>query len=148
MQLLTFWLNGVRFGIRVNDVESIETRMKVVNIPNSLPQIHGIMDLHGKVIAVYSLAEQFHYPEQEINNIIVTSINDMSIGLEVESVDKIIDVEDEQVIPMPVIMNATQNCFDDVASYEKELIVLVEVTKLLSEFEQEKIQELVEQQSA
>ena len=38
MQLLTFLLNGVKFGIPVNDVESIETRMNVVNIPNSLPQ--------------------------------------------------------------------------------------------------------------
>ena len=63
MQLLTFLLNGVKFGIPVNDVESIETRMNVVNIPNSLPQVHGIMNLHGEVIAVYSLAEQFHYPE-------------------------------------------------------------------------------------
>ena len=35
MQLLTFLLNGVKFGIPVNDVESIETRMNVVNI---LPQ--------------------------------------------------------------------------------------------------------------
>ena len=60
MQLLTFLLNGVKFGIPVNDVESIETRMNVVNIPNSLPQVHGIMNLHGEVIAVYSLAEQFH----------------------------------------------------------------------------------------
>ena len=48
MQLLTFLLNGVKFGIPVNDVESIETRMNVVNIPNSLPQVHGIMNLHGR----------------------------------------------------------------------------------------------------
>ena len=46
MQLLTFLLNGVKFGIPVNDVESIETRMNVVNIPNSLPEVHGIMNLH------------------------------------------------------------------------------------------------------
>ena len=97
-------LNGVKFGIPVNDVESIETRMNVVNIPNSLPQVHGIMNLHGEVIAVYSLAEQFHYPEQEINNIIVASMNGTKIGLEVGNVDEIIDVPDEKVISMPVIM--------------------------------------------
>ena len=100
MQLLTFLLNGVKFGIPVNDVESIETRMNVVNIPNSLPQVHGIMNLHGEVIAVYSLAEQFHYPEQEINNIIVASMNGTKIGLEVGNVDEIIDVPDEKVISM------------------------------------------------
>ena len=143
MQLLTFLLNGVKFGIPVNDVESIETRMNVVNIPNSLPQVHGIMNLHGEVIAVYSLAEQFHYPEQEINNIIVAS----KIGLEVGNVDEIIDVPDEKVISMPVIMKAVENCFDEVASYAKELIVLIEVSKLMPEAEQQAIQKLVEQQS-
>ena len=50
MQLLTFLLNGVKFGIPVNDVESIETRMNVVNIPNSLPQVHGIMNLTEKLL--------------------------------------------------------------------------------------------------
>ena len=133
MQLLTFLLNGVKFGIPVNDVESIETRMNVVNIPNSLPQVHGIMNLHGEVIAVYSLAEQFHYPEQEINNIIVASMNGTKIGLE--------------VVSMPVIMKAVENCFDEVASYAKELIVLIEVSKLMPEAEQQAIQKLVEQQS-
>ena len=141
MQLLTFLLNGVKFGIPVNDVESIETRMNVVNIPNSLPQVHGIMNLHGEVIAVYSLAEQFHYPEQEINNIIVASMNGTKIGLEV------VDVPDEKVISMPVIMKAVENCFDEVASYAKELIVLIEVSKLMPEAEQQAIQKLVEQQS-
>ena len=85
----------MKFGIPVNDVESIETRMNVVNIPNSLPQVHRIMNLHGEVSAVYSLAEQLHYPEQEINNIIVASMNGTKIGLEVGNVDEIIDVPDE-----------------------------------------------------
>lgn len=146
MQLLTFLLNGVKFGIPVNDVESIETRMDVVEIPNSLPQVHGIMNLHGEIIAVYSLAEQFHYPKQQINNIIVASMNEMKIGLEVSSVNEIIEVTDEQVIPMPVIMNASKTCFDDVASYEKELIILLEVANLMPKEQQEAIQKFVEQQ--
>ena len=41
MQLLTFLLNGVKFGIPVNDVESIETRMNVVNILQHLPLLYG-----------------------------------------------------------------------------------------------------------
>ena len=37
--------------------------------------------------------------------------------------------------------------FDEVASYAKELIVLIEVSKLMPEAEQQAIQKLVEQQS-
>lgn len=147
MQLLTFLLNGVKFGIPVNDVESIETRMNVVNIPNSLPQVHGIMNLHGEVIAVYSLAEQFHYPEQEINNIIVASMNGTKIGLEVGNVDEIIDVPDEKVISMPVIMKAVENCFDEVAFLCKRTDRSDRGIKADAGSRQQAIQKLVEQQS-
>ena len=147
MQLLTFLLNGVKFGIPVKDVESIETRMDVVDIPNSLPQVHGIMNLHGEIIAVYSLAEQFNYPEQQINNIIVASMNGFKVGLEVGSVDEIIDVPDEEVVDMPVMINATETCFDEVASYNKELIVLLEVSGLMPKEEQEAIQKFAAQQA-
>ena len=147
MQLLTFLLNGVKFGIPVKDVESIETRMDVVDIPNSLPQVHGIMNLHGEVIAVYSLADQFNYPEQQINNIIVASMNGFKVGLEVGSVDEIIDVPDEEVVDMPVMINATETCFDEVASYNKELIVLLEVSGLMPKEEQEAIQKFAAQQA-
>lgn len=142
MQLLTFLLNGVRFGIPVKDIESIETSMEVVNVPNSLPQIQGILNLHGEIIAVYSLAEQFHYPEQKINNIIVVNINDMKLGLEVESVESIIDITDDQVVPLPAIMSSISNYFD-VTSYNKEIIVLIEVSELVPKTEQEAIQEFV-----
>lgn len=147
MQLLTFLLNGVKFGIPVKDVESIETRMDVVDIPNSLPQVHGIMNLHGEVIAVYSLADQFNYPEQQINNIIVASMNGFKVGLEVGSVEEIIDVPDEEVVDMPVMINATETCFEEVASYNKKLIVLLEVSGLMPKEEQEAIQKFAAQQA-
>lgn len=142
MQLLTFLLNGVRFGIPVKDIESIETSMEVVHVPNSLPQIQGILNLHGEIIAVYSLAEQFHYPEQKINNIIVVNINDMKLGLEVANVESIIDIADDQVVPLPAIMSSISNYFD-VTSYNKEIIVLIEVAELVPRTEQEAIQEFV-----
>ena len=147
MQLLTFLLNGVKFGIPVKEVESIETRMDVVDIPNSLPQVHGIMNLHGEVIAVYSLADQFNYPEQQINNIIVASMNGFKVGLEVGSVEEIIDVPDEEVVDMPVLINATETCFEEVASYNKKLIVLLEVSGLMPKEEQEAIQKFAAQQA-
>lgn len=145
MQILTFMLNDVKFGIPVSDIESVETSMEVVKVPNALPQISGILNLHGDIIAIYSLAEQFHYPEQRINNIIVVRIGPVKYGLEVGNVETIIDIADSQVIPMPVLLERDVNCFD-VTTYEKKMIVLLEVEKLISEEEQEKIKELVKSQ--
>ena len=112
MQLLTFMLNNVRFGIPVDDVESIETRMSVVGVPNAPAHIEGIVNLHGDIVPICNLADYFGYPKQDIKNVIVASMNGMKIGLEVESVREIIDVNEKQVIPMPTIMNANQSCFN------------------------------------
>ena len=144
MQLLTFMLNNVRFGIPVDDVESIETRMSVVGVPNAPAHIEGIVNLHGDIVPICNLADYFGYPAHDIKNVIVASMNGMKIGLEVESVREIIDVNEKQVIPMPTIMNANQSCFNDVASYDKQLIVMFEVSKLMPQSEQQGIQKLID----
>lgn len=61
-----------------------------------------------------------------------------------ESVREIIDVNEKQVIPMPTIMNANQSCFNDVASYDKQLIVMFEVSKLMPQSEQQGIKQLID----
>ena len=83
MQLLTIRLNEVKFGIPIESVQSIEERIQVVSIPRSLPYIKGIMNLHGDIVPVYSLAEKFGYPQQEISNIVVANVNNTLIGFEV-----------------------------------------------------------------
>lgn len=147
MQLLTFTLNSIDFGIPVKTVEAIETQRNVIPVPNSPAHVQGIMNLHGEIIAVYSLASRFGYGNLPVGNIVVAGINGMKIGLEVEQVKSILEVEDKNVIPMPEIMNATQNCFNDVASSQQELIVLFDVGKLLSQEEYQGISKMVDDNS-
>ena len=53
-------------------------------------------------------------------------------------------MNEKQVIPMPTIMNANQSCFNDVASYDKQLIVMFEVSKLMPQSEQQGIKQLID----
>lgn len=145
MQLLTFMLNGIFFGIPVSDVEGIETRVAVVGIPDSPANMKGIVKLHGEIVPIYSLASRFGYKENNIENIVIAGVNGMKIGLEVETVKEIIEVEDTQVNPMPQIMNATQNCFNNVVSVGKDLIVILSAANLISLEEQQSMQKLIDE---
>lgn len=147
MQLLTFMLNNVAFGIPIDDVESIETRMNIVGIPNSLPDMRGIMNLHGSIVPVYNLAAKFGYEDQKIENIVVAGMNGMKIGLEVEKVREIMEVDDAHILPMPKLMNASQSCFNDVAAKDRELIVLLDVSQLFPLEEQQGIRKIIEDHS-
>lgn len=147
MQLLTFVLNNIAFGIKVSTVVSIETRASVVQIPNSPPNIKGIINLHGDIVPIYSLTSRFGYEEHNIQNVIVVGVDDLKVGLEVESVKEILEVEDRLVIPMPEIMNSTQNYFNNVASHDKSLIVLLDVARMISLDEQQGLRDFIQDNS-
>lgn len=145
MQLLTIRLNEVKFGIPIEAVQSIEERLQTVGVPHSLPYIKGIMNLHGNIIPVYSLAEKFGYPDQDISNIVVTNVNNTLIGFEVNRVEEILEVSDENVAPMPGIISSQEDFMTKVVHYNKQLIVLLNVNQLIAADEQLNIQKMLEE---
>lgn len=144
MQLLTFTLNGIDYGIPLKDVESIESRLSCVNVPTAPKHIKGIIRLHGYIIPVFSLASRFGLADRPVDNMIVANVDGMKIALEVEKVKEIVDVENSNVTPMPILMGGSQNCFNDVASRQQELIVMLDVASLVSLEEQQQLRQLIE----
>ncbi len=148
MQLLTFSLNGVSYGIPIQNVESIESRIDITMVPTAPPYIRGIIKLHGDIIPVISLAARFGVTtSQPIQNLVVASVDGMKLGLEVEQVKEIVEIENKSVLPMPVIMSGGGNCFSDVATRQRELIAMLDVGTLVSLAEREQLRQLVEEQS-
>lgn len=148
MQLLTIRLNEVKFGIPIESVQSIEERIQVVSIPRSLPYIKGIMNLHGDIVPVYSLAEKFGYPQQEISNIVATNVNNTLIGFEVNRVEEILEVSDKDVVPMPNLIGNQENFMPEVAHHNKQLIVLLNVNEVVAAEEQQNIKAMLEETKA
>ncbi|MDD6170185.1 MAG: chemotaxis protein CheW [Lachnospiraceae bacterium] len=148
MQLLTIRLNDVKFGIPIESVQSIEERIQTVSIPRSLPYIKGIMNLHGDIVPVYSLAEKFGYPQQEISNIVATNVNNTLIGFEVNRVEEILEVSDKDVVPMPNLIGNQENFMPEVAHHNKQLIVLLNVNEVVAAEEQQNIKAMLEETKA
>ena len=147
MQLLTFLLNGMDYGIPIQDVESIESRINVIPVPTSPAHIRGIIRLHGEIVPVFSLASRFGLGNLSVENFVVSSVDGMKIALEVEKVREIVNVENRRVLPMPTIMNVEANCFNDVASCKEELIVMLDVKGLISLEEQQEIRKMIKNNS-
>ena len=134
MQLLTFTLTGMDYGISLENVESIESKMNVVVVPTSPANIRGIIRLHGEILPVFSLASRFGLGNIAVDNLVVVNVGGMKLAL---------DVEDSRVLPMPTLMSGQQCCFNDVASCQKELIVMLDVKSLVSQEEQAAIRKMI-----
>ena len=147
MQLLTFLLGGVEYGMPVSDVMSIENRMEPLRIPDSPRYIDGIINLHGSIVPVYNLAERFGCKGEQIHNIIVSNVGGMKVGLEVGSVREIMEAGSSSVNAMPELMNYTQNFFLEVVARDKALIVVLDVNSLITQEEKEGIRKLIDDNS-
>lgn len=147
MQLLIFTLGKVKYGIPINLVQSVEKNTQAIGVPNALPYIKGIINLHNNNIPLYSLSMKFGYPEQEISNIIVTDVDGIPIGFEVCKVDRILEVDQAHMIPMPNKIGSSRKYLTDVANYERDLIMLLDVKRLISIEEQKDLRMMLETHS-
>ena len=143
---VVFTLGGQKFGVDINLVQSIERQVDVVPVPNAMKYISGIVNLRGEVIPVMSLKKKFSMDdtaESKGNN-----LPDMKIALEVDEVLEIGELNAEKIVDMPrLAKNEETEYLDRVASVDGDLVILLDINKILSEDEAQGVREFAEQMS-
>ncbi len=143
---VVFKIEGQLFGVDINVVQSIEKQISIVPVPNSTAYIKGIVNLRGEVIPVYSLKRKFNMKDESYtDSSIIINAGAVKLALEVDEVMEIGDVNDEDIVNMPSIINNDDTRFmDRVAHVGKDLIILLDVEKLLTAQETENIKKITE----
>ena len=105
---VVFKVGNEYYGVDINLVRGIEKMIQVVSIPNSNPNIKGIINLRGDVIPVYSLREKFNLEpmnESEDNQFIIVKVEDMLLALEVDKVDEIQNISEDMILMSRLSLN-------------------------------------------
>jgi len=142
-----FKLGSESYGIDINLVSSIEKQVNVVSIPNTLEYIKGIINLRNEVIPVISLKKKFNMKDSDIpgENAIIVKLPNITIAIEVDSVEEIQNIDESQIVDMPTIVKTGDlKYFDKVVNVNGKLVVLINATYLLSESEQTSVASLTE----
>jgi len=140
-----FKLGSESYGIDINLVSSIEKQVNVVSIPNTLQYIKGIINLRNEVIPVINLKKKFNMKDSDVpcENAIIVKLPNITIALEVDSVEEIHNIDDSEIVDMPTIVKTTElKYFDKVVNVNGKLVVLINVNYLLSESEQASVSSL------
>ena len=143
---VVFKIEGQLFGVDINVVQSIEKQISIVPVPNSTAYIKGIVNLRGEVIPVYSLKRKFNMKDETFTDgSIIIDTGAVKLALEVDEVMEIGDIDSEDIVNMPSIINNDDTRFmDRVAHVGKDLIILLDVEKLLTDQEAESIKKMTE----
>ncbi len=133
MQIILFTLNDRHYAISTDMVEEISKQIPSTNVPNSPDWVEGIINLRGNVVTLLNLSKLLQQDDSICyNNIIIISNNDEKIGLMVQEVLQVLDIDSGDI--------QTLNSDEDdgmlgIVQIGEEIIDIIEIEKLLSKNE-------------
>ncbi|MBP1930056.1 chemotaxis protein CheW [Ammoniphilus resinae] len=135
IKLVIFRVNDEEYGVDVSLIKSIERMMQITRVPNVQEYILGVMNLRGSVIPVVDLRSRFGFSATEIKEetrIIVLSIDDVDVGIVVDSCSDVTDINRDQIEPPPSVVGAIEATFiQGVTKIDRRLIILLDMEKTL-----------------
>jgi two-component system chemotaxis response regulator CheV len=153
LELLLFRLDGKQlFGINVFKVQEVIQCPSLTQIPDSHPVVRGVANMRGRTVTVMDLGKAIggrgvENPRE--NFVVVTEYNQFVQGFLVGGVDRIVNMNWEEILPPPKGIG-NDNYLTAVTKVEGELVEIIDVEKVLAQvigWNEEVSQEFVQQAS-
>lgn len=136
-QYLTFQLMAEQYGVPIESVREINRVGEITPVPRTPEFVKGVMNLRGKIIPVINLRVRFGMPSQDYTRdtcIIVIDTDFGQVGMIVDAVKEVADLEQNQIEPAPVLGNEkTMNFIRGMGKLDDKVIIIVDVVSALSQ---------------
>ena len=146
IQWVTFHLEHEKYGIKVMQVQEVLRMTEIAPVPGAPHYVLGIINLRGNVVTVIDTRRRFGLADVENDDetriVIVESSNNV-VGILVDSVAEVVDLKMSEIETTPNVGNDESSKYiQGVSSRENELLILVDVNKLLSDEEWQEVASL------
>lgn len=136
MQCVTFTLGDEIYGINVMQVQEVLREIEVAPLPGAPHYVIGIINLRGNVVSVVDARIRFGLPARDstdLTRIIVIEVQQHIIGILVDSVTEVVDINRGEVETAPNVgTDETSKYINGVVTRGEKLLILVDLDKLLS----------------
>jgi purine-binding chemotaxis protein CheW len=145
-QWVTFFLDNEKYGIKVMQVQEVLRMTEIAPVPGAPHYVLGIINLRGNVVTVIDSRKRFGLPDQEPDDstrIVIIEAGDNVVGILVDSVAEVVDLRASEIESAPNVgTDESSKYIQGVSSQEKELLILVDVDKLLTDEEWQEVASL------
>lgn len=130
MQVVIFKLDQEQFAVETSVVQSINDTIKATQVPTAPPYIKGLINLRGNVITLLDLNMILDIEKGEgvEENIIILQKDEELIGISVEQVDEVIDIDDELLEKSP---DSSKEYIQGIINFQDKIVTLLNVDKIL-----------------
>ena len=135
-RFLTFSSNGLNIGVSTNYVIEIITNHIITVLPLVPDYVKGIINLRGQIIPIIDIRLRMGNPSIDYTNstcIIVLNINSVQIGIIVDDVQQVMDIDQSQISPVPV-ENRQELISGMVSSSDRSVILFLDCEQLLQTY--------------
>ena len=146
IQLVSFRLAQEEYGIEITRVREIILMGQVTRVPQTPAYVKGLINLRSTVIPVIDLRIRFGLPESEVTDesrIMVVNVSGKTIGIVVDAVSEVLRVATDQIAPPPpTVVGMGTEYLTGLVKLEKQLLILLDIDRLLQEKEREELDAL------
>jgi purine-binding chemotaxis protein CheW len=131
MQVVVFKVNEEQFAVEAAKVQSINDMMEITRVPKSAEYIKGLINLRGTIISLLdiNLLLNIEKAEGSQENIIILNLKDESVGVTVDQVDEVLEIEEDLVECVETDRNKAY--IKGVINFKDRIITLIDIAKLI-----------------
>ena len=146
-KFLTFSLGKEEYGIEIKYVTEIIGLQAITEVPELPEYVKGIINLRGKIIPVIDVRLRFKKEPKEYNDrtcTIVVDMQDISVGLIVDTVAEVLSIAEEDIVPPPEMHGGSHNKYiKGIGKKEGSVKLILDCDRLLNDDEVEGLSKLV-----
>ncbi|MCF3943410.1 chemotaxis protein CheW [Oceanobacillus alkalisoli] len=145
---ILFTLHVQTFAVGIEHVISIERMQAITEVPRTEEFIQGVTEIRHQTTAIIDLRTGLNITataNTDDTRILVVTLEGMQIGLIVDSVTEVIDIEPSNIEEAPPIISGVHAAYlKGVAKVNGELILLLNIAKTLNLEETEGFREVLQ----
>ena len=146
LQWVTFRLDGETYGINVMQVQEVLRYTEIAPVPGAPSYVLGIINLRGNVVTVIDTRHRFGLSPADVTDntrIVIIEADSHVVGILVDAVAEVVYLRQSEIETAPNVGNDESAKFiQGVCNKNNELLILVELEKMLSESEWSDLEEL------
>ncbi|MDY0006552.1 MAG: chemotaxis protein CheW, partial [Spongiibacteraceae bacterium] len=135
----TFKLEGETYGINVMQVQEVLRHTEIAPVPGAPNYVLGIINLRGNVVTVIDTRSRFGLMPAEATEqtrIVIIEADKHVVGILVDAVAEVVYLRESEIETAPHVGNDESAKFiQGVCHKNDELLILVELNKMLSDDE-------------
>jgi len=146
LQWVTFQLEQETYGINVMQVQEVLRYSEIAPVPGAPSYVLGIINLRGNVVTVIDTRLRFGLPQAEVTDntrVVIIESEKQVIGILVDSVAEVVYLKKSEIDTAPNVGTDESSRFiQGVSNREGELLILVDLDKMLTDEEWDEISRL------